>query len=142
VDTRALKRLSLIVGILILIGSIIAVRQFRTEDSGLEVLLIAGLAIGGLLLLSGLFGVISEPPMTEEEEEAALAAEQVASGRPMSVSTAMGLYLLVLSVLAGIVVGVASGDLGFGIQAFTFGLILSGVVYGLGVLLGYRPAEE
>ena len=141
-DLRALNRLSLIAGILILLGTIVAIREMHTEERGIEVLLIAGLAIGAFLTIVGLVNVLLEPPVVAEEEEADLAEEPLPTGRPVSIAAAIGGYILVLSLVAGIIVGVAADDAGFGIQTFTFGLILGGVIWGLGVLLGHRPVEE
>ena len=143
-DLRALYRTSLAAGILISIASLVVIRRVHTEDRGMEVLLIAGLAIGAFLTIVGLVNVLMEPPLPAEEDDeaAALADERIPRGRPVSVATAIGIYIVVLSVIAAFVVGVAAKDAGAGIQTFTFGLILGGVIWGLGVLLGHRPIEE
>lgn len=142
-DTRALFRISLILGIVVLASAVIAVRSVHTEERGMELTLIAGIAIGGFFLISGLIGVLHEPPLTAEEEEEALAVQQVTATRPpISVATAVGIYVLILAVIAGVIVGIAADDSGAGIQTFTAGLILGGVIWGLGVLLGHRPVEE
>lgn len=141
-DLRALNRLSLITGILILLGTIVAIREMHTEERGIELLLIAGLAVGAFLTIVGLVNVLLEPPTTAEEEEDERAEETLRTDRPVSITTAIGAYILVLAVVSGIIVGIATGDAGFGIQTFTFGLILGGVIWGLGVLLGHRPVEE
>ena len=140
-DLRALNRLSLVTGILILLCTIVAIRQMHTEERGIELLLIAGLAIGAFLTIVGLVNVLMEPPVRADEEDEP-AEEPTPAGRPISITAAIGGYIVVLSVVAGIIVGIASGDAGFGIQTFTFGLILGGVIWGLGVLLGHRPVEE
>jgi hypothetical protein len=143
VDTRALYRISLILGIIVLISSVVAVREIHTEERGMELALIAGLAAGGFFLITGLVGVLTERPMTEEEEEEKLAIQQLTSDRPViSVSAAIGIYVVVLAVIGGVIVGIASKDSGAGIQTFIAGLILGGVIYGVGVLLGHRPVEE
>jgi hypothetical protein len=143
VDTRALFRISLILGIIVLIGSVFAVRQFHTEERGVELAMIAGIAAGGFFLIAGLTGVLAERPMTEEEEEDALAVQQLTNERPaISVSAAMGIYVLVLSVIGSAIVGIALDDFGAAIQTFVAGLILGGVVFGVGALLGHRPVEE
>lgn len=142
-DTRALFRISLILGLVVLICSVVAVREIHTEERGIELLMIAGIAAGGFFLITGLTGVLTERPMTEEDEQERLAAQQLTSGRPLvSVSTAIGIYVLVLAIIAGMIVGIASDDSGAGIQTFIAGLILGGVIYGAGVLLGHRPVEE
>jgi len=140
-DLRALNRLSLVTGILILLCTIVAIRQMHTEERGIEVLLIAGLAIGAFFTIVGLVNVLMESPV-RDDEELEPADEPVRAGRPVSVAAALGAYIVVLSVVAGIIVGIASDDAGAGIQTFTFGLILGGVIWGLGVLLGHRPVEE
>jgi hypothetical protein len=140
-DLRALNRLSLTAGILILLGTIVAIREMHAEERGIEVLLIAGLAIGAFLTIVGLVNVLMEPPARVEEEEEP-AEELLPAGRPVSITTAIGAYILVLAVISGIIVGIAADDPGAGIQTFTFGLILGGVIWGLGVLLGHRPVEE
>jgi hypothetical protein len=143
VDTRALFRISLILGIIVLVGSVIAVRQFHTEERGVELAMIAGIAAGGFFLIAGLTGVLTERPMTEDEEEEALAVQQLTSERPVvSVWAAMGIYMLVLSVIGAVIVGIALDDFGAAVQTFLAGLILGGVVYGVGTLLGHRPIEE
>jgi hypothetical protein len=143
VDTRALFRISLILGIIVLVSSVIAVREFHTDDRGIELAMIAGIAAGGFFLIAGLTGVLTEQPMTEEEEEEALAVQQLTSERPaISVSAAMGIYVLILSVIGAIIVGIALDDVGAAVQTFLAGLILGGVIYGAGVLLGHRPVEE
>jgi hypothetical protein len=139
---RALNRLSLIAGILILIGTLITIRNVHTEDRGMEVLFVAGLAIGAFLLIVGLVNVLMEPSLTPEEEEGLLLEEDLHARRPPSVTTAIAVFILVLAAIAGVVVGVATGDSGYGIQTFTFSLIFGGVIWGLGLLLGYRPVEE
>jgi len=142
VDTRALFRISLILGVIVLISSVVAVRELRTDERGIELLMIAGIAAGGFFLITGLTGVLTQRPMTEEEEET-LPVQPVTSGRPIvSVSTAIGIYVLILAVIAGTIVGIASKDSGAGIQTFIAGLILGGVIYGVGVLLGHRPVGE
>ncbi|MGE3601735.1 MAG: hypothetical protein AB7N70_40070 [Dehalococcoidia bacterium] len=142
-DTRALFRISLVLGIIVLVSSVIAVREFHTEDRGLELALIAGIAAGGFFLITGLAGVLAHPPRTEEEEAEAAAVQQLTSERPaISVTAAMGLYVLVLSVIGAIIVGIALDDFGAGIQTFVAGLILGGVIYGAGLLLGLRPTVE
>jgi hypothetical protein len=143
VDTRALFRISLILGIIISVSALIAVRSIHTEERGMELALIAAMAVGGFFFISGLVGVLHEPPMTEEEEEEALAVQRVTSTRPpISVSAAVAIYVLVLTVVAGLVVGIALRDAGAGIQTFTAGMILGGVIWGLGLVLGHRPVEE
>ena len=141
-DPRALKRLSLMLGVLVLLTSLFLTRRIHTEERGMELVLIAAMAIGAFFTISGLIGVLTEPPRTELEEEEEFVPAAVRTGRGPSLATAFGVYLLILAVIAGIVVGIATDDAGAGIQTFTFGLILGGVIYGLGVLLGYRPAEE
>lgn len=143
-DTRALARLSLVAGILVLIAAVVLVRRVHTEEQGMELVFVGALAVGGFLTISGLAGVLTQQPMTEAEEDAWLAEQEMrtGAGRAPSVSTAIGIYLMVLSVVAGVIVGVAAEDAGAGIQTFTFGLILGGVIWGLGLLLGYRPAED
>jgi hypothetical protein len=142
VDTRALFRISFLLGIVILTASLIATRTIHTEERGMILALIAGMAIGGFFLISGLVGILNERPLTEEEEEA-LAVQQVTATRPpISVTTAVGIYVLILAAVAGLIAGIAFRDAGAGIQTFTFGLILGGVIWGLGVLLGHRPVEE
>jgi uncharacterized membrane protein len=143
VDTRALYRISLILGIVVLIGSVIAVREFPTEERGVEMAMIAGIAAGAFFFIAGLAGVLAERPMTEEEEEEALAIQQLTNERPViSVAAAMGIYVLVLSVIGSTIVGIALDDFGAAVQTFLAGLILGGVIYGVGVLLGHRPVEE
>ena len=140
-DTRALKRLSLWTGIIVLLTALVLVRRVHTEERALELVLIIALAVGAFLTISGIVGVLTEPPRPapEENDEATIGP---VTGRPISVTTAVGIYLLVLAVIAGVVVGIASDDVGAGVQTFTFGLILGAVVWGLGLLLGYRPVEE
>jgi hypothetical protein len=142
VDQRALNRVSLIAGLLIAIASLVTIRRYHTDETGVQFLLVAGLAIGGCLFIVGLVNMLMEPPVTPEEEDEALAEAEVRRGRPVSIATAVGVYLLALSAIAAVVVGIALNDVGAGIQTFTFGLILGGVIWGLGVLLGYRPVEE
>jgi hypothetical protein len=143
VDTRALFRTSLILGIIVSVSALIAVRTIHTEERGMELALIAAMAAGGFFFISGLVGVLNERPMTEEEEEEALAVQRVTSTRPpISVSAAIGIYVLVLAVVAGLIVGIALRDAGAGIQTFTAGMILGGVIWGLGLVLGHRPVEE
>ncbi|MGH2584610.1 MAG: hypothetical protein ACRDJE_06820 [Dehalococcoidia bacterium] len=141
-STRALSRIGLVVGLLVAIAAIITIREYRTEERGVELALVGALAAGGFMLISGLVGVLSQQPMTEEEEEEQLAAEQTAAGRTPSVATAIGLYMLALAAIAAVIVGIVVDDTGAAIQTFTFGLILGAAVYGLGVLLGHRPVEE
>jgi hypothetical protein len=143
VDSRALYRISLILGIIVLASSVFAVRQLHTDDRGLELALITGIAAGGFFLIAGLTGVLTERPMTEEEEEEALAVQQLTSERPaISVSAAMGIYVVVISIIGAVIVGIALDDVGAAVQTFLAGLILGGVIYGAGVLLGHRPVEE
>ena len=141
-DPRALKRLSLILGVLVLVSGLFVTRRVHTDERGMELVLIALMAVGAFLTISGLIGVLTEPPRAALDEDEEVVAPALRTGRAPSLATAFGLYLLILSVIAGIVVGIATDDAGAGIQTFTFGLILGGVIYGLGVLLGYRPAEE
>lgn len=142
-DTRALFRTSLILGIIVSVSALIAVRSIRTEERGMELALIAAMAAGGFFFISGLVGVLNERPMTAEEEEEALAVQRVTSTRPpIAVSTAIGIYVVVLAVVAGLIVGIALRDAGAGIQTFTAGMILGGVIWGLGLVLGHRPVEE
>jgi hypothetical protein len=142
VDVRAFYRICLALGLLLAIASLVVIRRMQTDSVGVQALLVAGLAAGICLFVSGLVGVLAEQPITEEEEEAALAEEQVHARRPVSIATAVGIYIVALAAIAGVVVGIAFHDPGPGIQTFTFGLILGGVIWGLGVLLGYRPVEE
>lgn len=142
-DTRALFRISFLLGIVVLAASLIAVRTIHTEEQGMILALIAGMAAGGFFLITGLVGILNERPLAEDEEEEALAVQQVTATRPpVSVTTAVGIYVLILAAIAGLIVGIAQRDAGAGIQTFTFGLILGGVIWGLGVLLGHRPVEE
>jgi hypothetical protein len=143
VDTRALFRISLILGVIVLIGSVIAVREFHTEERGVELAMIAGIAAGAFFFIAGLAGVLTERPMTEDEEEEALAVQQLTNERPaVSVWAAMGIYVLVLSIIGSVIVGIALDDAGAAVQTFVAGLILGGVIYGVGTLLGHRPIEE
>jgi hypothetical protein len=114
----------------------------HTEEAGMIFVMVATLAIGGFLAISGLVGVLTAPSMTREEAEEALIDAQERAGRPISVSSAIAIYVLFLAVVAALIVGIATRDTGAGIQTFTFGLILGGVVWGLGLLLGHRPVEE
>lgn len=142
-DTRALFRISLILGVIVLVGSVIAVRQFHTDARGVELAMIAGMVAGGFFLIAGLTGVLTERPMTEEEEEEALAVQQLTNERPVvSVSAAMGIYVLILSIIGSVIVGIALDDVGAAVQTFVAGLILGGVIFGVGTLLGHRPIEE
>ena len=141
-DTRALGRLSLIVGLIILIASAFVTARTHFDESAEQLLLVLALALGIFLLLAGLINVLSERPLSVEEEEEELAEVQVFSGKPPSIATALGIYILVLSLVAGVIVGVMTEDVGAGIQTFTFGLILSGAIAGIGLLLGYRPTAE
>ena len=138
-DTRALGRLSLIVGLIILIASAFVTARTHFDESAEQLLLVLALALGIFLLLAGLVNVLSERPLSVEEE---LAEVQVFSGKPPSIATALGIYILVVSLVAGVIVGVMTEDVGAGIQTFTFGLILSGAIAGIGLLLGYRPTAE
>jgi hypothetical protein len=142
VHLRALNRVSLIAGLLVLIGTVVAIRNVHTEDRGVEVLFVTGLAVGAFLLIVGLVNVLMEPSLTPEEEEDALLEEDLHARRPLSITSAIATLILVLSVVAGTIVGVATGDSGYGIQTFTFSLIFGGVIWGLGLLLGHRPVEE
>ena len=141
-DPRALKRVSLMLGVLVVLTGLFLTRRIHTEERGMELVLIAAMAIGAFFTISGLIGVLTEPPRSEAEDEEEFVPAEVRSGRGPSLATAFGVYLLILAVIAGIVVGIAADDAGAGIQTFTFGLILGGVIYGLGLLLGYRPVEE
>ena len=141
-DQRALNRVSLIAGLLIAIASLVTIRRYHTDETGVQFLLVAGLAIGACLFIVGLVNLLMEPPVTPEEDEEALAETEVRRGRPVSVATAIGAYLLALAVITAVIVGIAMNDAGAGIQTFTFGLILGGAIWGLGVLLGHRPVEE
>lgn len=139
-NTRALHWVSLWVGILLTIVALVMIRQTHTEERAMELAMIAALAIGGFLLISGLIGTLTEPPrpaFADDEPD-----DLPAQGRPVSVSTAIGVYLFAIAVIAGIVVGIFAEDVGAAIQTFTFGVILGGVIWGLGLLLGYRPAED
>jgi hypothetical protein len=141
VDTRALKRLLLWVGIPIMIAAFILMRRVHADTRGMELALIGLFTLGAFLTLSGLLGTLTEPPRTEDElAEDAAARSAAEPTRAPSVATAMGAYILVLAAVAGAVVGVAQSDAGAGIQTFTYGVILGGVVFGLGYLLGHRPA--
>jgi hypothetical protein len=142
VDSRALGRVSLILGTIVLIVSVVVAARSHISERNEQVLLVAALSAGVFLTVAGLASWLSEKPITQAEEERQLALAQEESGRTPNVSKAVAIYLLVLTLITGVIVGVATGDTGAGIQTFTFGLILSGVVWGLGVLLGYRPAEE
>ena len=142
-DLRALRRLLLIVGIVVLIASVITARRVHTEERAMEVALIAAIAAGAFLTISGLIGVLTEPPAP-----AAVAYDETAEptalpeARGPSLGVAIGVYLFVLALLAGIIVGIAARDAGAGIQTFTFGLILGAIIFGIGYMLGHRPVEE
>jgi len=143
VDTRALKRLLLIIGIPITLAALILMREVRADTRGMEWTLIGLFALGAFLTISGLVGTLTEPPRAEDDQaEEVSAPATVAPARAPSVATAMGAYIFVLAAVAGAVVGVAQDDAGAGIQTFTFGVILGGVVFGLGFLLGHRAAAE
>ena len=133
----------LLSGILITAAAMIVTARMHAEERALEILLIAAMAIGLFLVIAGLIGILTEPPRPSDEfaldEEA---ATPLAARRPPSIATALGVYLFILAVIAGIVVGVAQDDAGAGIQTFSFGLILGGVIAGIGFLLGHRPVEE
>lgn len=141
---RALKRLMLIVGVLVLAGSLAATRRVHADERVIEVTLIAGMAIGLFLAISGLLGVLTEPSETAEQREAEelQLAEERAAGRGPTVAAAIGSYLLLVALVLGAVVGIAQNDIGVAIQTFTAALILGGVIVGIGLMLAYRPAEE
>ena len=140
----ALKRLMLVGGILVLLVSLIVVRRVHTTEPVIEAAFIAALAAGVFLSAVGLIGVLTEPRETQEQredEELALADER-AAGRGPTIAAAMGGYLLVVALIVAGVVGIAQDDIGAAIQTFTAALVLGGVVFGVGWLLAYRPAEE
>ena len=142
-EPRALRRVTFLTGLLITIAAVITASRMRTEERAIEVALIAAIAVGAFLLISGLIGMLTEPTQAEvetfdEETEPAPQPER----RAPSIATAMGIYLFILAALAGVIVGIAQDDPGVGIQTFTFGLILGAVVWGIGVVLGHRPVEE
>lgn len=139
-NVRALARLLLIAGSLILFSSLVMARIWHTEDRTNEVMIIAAIALGAFLTITGLNATVTEPepaPMMDEADEPV-----VAGAGPSAVRIAIGVYLFVLAIAAGIVVGVAQGDSGAGIQTFTAGVIFGGVIFGIGFMLGHRPAEE
>ena len=140
IDARALGRVSLMIGVLVLIAATVVAARSHIAERNEQVLLVAALSIGVFLTVCGLLSWLSEKPLTEAEEERQIALAQQESVRTPSVSKAIAIYLLAVSVITGVIVGAATGDPGAGIQSFPFGLILSGAVWGLGVLFGYRPA--
>lgn len=144
-DTRALKRLLLLVGVPIMIAAVILMRRVRAESAAMEYLLIALLALGAFLAISGLVGTLTEPPVPDDAFDDASPLSRAGDTlppRPPAVAAAMGMYVVLLAIVAGIIVGVAQGDAGVGIQTFTFGIILGGIIFGVGYLLGHRPAAE
>ena len=60
-----------------------------TDDQGMEVLFVAGLAIGAFLLIVGVVNVLLEPSLTPEEEEELLLEEDLHARRPFSITTAI-----------------------------------------------------
>jgi FtsH-binding integral membrane protein len=142
IDMRALGRISLTLGTLGLIATAVVAARYHVSERDEQLLLVAALSAGVFLTVAGLASWLSEKPLTEAEEERQLALAQEQAGGPPSATKAVAVYILVLSIVTGVIVGVATDDVGSGIQTFTFGLILSGVIWGLGVLLGYRPPRN
>lgn len=150
-DPRALRRLTLIVGVLVLVAAFVMARRVHTEARNAELAIIGALAAGIFLTVAGAISLLTEPPAPaveyDEYDEPFVPADlagETAEWRPPRatfVATLVGIFLLIVAAVIGAIVGAADRDLGTGIQTFTFALILGGVVLGLGLLLGYRPGE-
>lgn len=149
-DPRALRRLTLLVGVLVLASAFIMARRVHTEERNAELAIISALAAGIFLTVAGVISLLTEPPAPDvddydelDEPEGALPA--VAEWRPPRatfVASLVGIFLIVVAAVIGAIVGAADRDVGTGLQTFTAALILGGVVLGVGLLLGYRPSEE
>lgn len=139
-NTRALRRLTLALGIVILVAAVVVVRRVPAETRADQWLQIAALTLGAFLLICGVITTITEPPPTAEEREQVYGLPTRAVRRS-AVNTIIGLYVGFLAIVAGAVVGIATGDVGAGIQTFTYGAIVGGILVGVGVLLGHRPSE-
>jgi uncharacterized membrane-anchored protein len=144
VSWHALKRVMLVVGLVVLLASVITVRRVHADTRALEVALIAALAAGLFLSVSGLLGVLTEPSETPEQRDAEELelAEERSAGRGPTVAGAMGAYLLVVAFVLGAVVGLVQRDMGVAIQTFTAALILGGIIFGIGYIFAYRPTAE
>src|SRR5262249_25639698 len=96
----------LVLGILVFVGGIIATRRVHTEDTANEIAIILTLAAGAFLFIAGLLGVLSMPPGPSPYDETA-EPEPVREATPSAVSTAIGVYIAVVALVSGLVVGFA-----------------------------------
>lgn len=138
-DVRALRRLMFLVGLVLLIVTVAAARRTHSESTGTQLALIGGIALGAFFFIAGLAGILTEQPRPAVDLETEPAPKF--EGRRPNAGVVIGLYVAVLAVIAGIAAGVGFGDAGYGIQAFTFAVILGGMVFGLGYMLGHHPID-
>lgn len=136
-----------VVGLLILIAGYLLATRVEATATAAEYAMIGVLAVGiGITALTAI-GMLTEPPTPAIDEDADEVDEAYVRDRyPQpnlgTMARAAAGFVFVIALVSGGVVGAALGDAGAGIQTFTFALILAGVVLGVGLLLGYRPAAE
>jgi uncharacterized membrane protein YphA (DoxX/SURF4 family) len=133
-----------IVGLVIFLSALLIGRSLHTENRAIQFLIVAEMALGLFFLVAGVQKWLTMPSraaLTEEERERE-AIGISPTKPPVSVATALGIYFLILAVAGALIVGFASGDAGYAVQVFTYTLIVGALLYGLGRLLGHRPAAD